>query len=706
MYGRFWNGTKWVDVIPYGKFAGNKVPSTAVQYVKVGQKWVNIATLNKDAKAADGFAAKSNADKLAALTYPLGSVYEAVNDEQQQTTVLIWNVGSQVDSVVANTYKLAGTTYTWTDNAADQTQAVSIAKAIEKSGASAASKGVSTEDIQVTICFKQKDQNHKYIETNAIYVTLVIPAGKLHFAYAEASGKDLSHWYLNNGYQNSDDELEADAAEIHINVPTPALGGSGAELTRTGSNPATFKGLQDIDFGKVIDQTFISNLVNMGSFDKNNFSKFVDTKFSFNLVKPVQGVNATDLNAAETTLSGAGNTSIKKADSWIVKGVTGNEYLIYLAKSDDADSIVIAGYKDVVDGKVKTISDKLERTVVILKRGIAGAVTETEKNPTGVGTKIALMPNRYAQDIVNYTGRFDMFGTNNNTTYLNNEGKTFTAFIEILPSEECYKLMMPNSYFKARFLRPINVIQNTQNPWTDATNDVQKKPVYDFVKIVDWRGYNLGLKNEQIVENGAIVPSKSTIDARFYGIADSTFHHYWIDMNHIYTDHGKAKTARAVKTSVEDIEALDLTSAFESLSPTYLYLEADYTNGAKSQVLCYRNNEANVGTFHLYVPVYVAYSFGEFDYNGAYGADGSASPMALKSAVNGAARFNWAAAANTNALYKPFVGNRAIGTANSMDKATNTGAATDATLPIYTQKVYAVIEVRQTVDSQTQARKK
>ena len=287
------------------------------------------------------------------------------------------------------------------------------------------------------------------------------------------------------------------------------------------------------------------------------------------------------------------------------------------------------------------------------------------------------MPNRYAQDIINYVGRYDMFANDNNTTYLDSEDKTFTAFIGIEHNSECYNLMMPNSYFKARFLRPINATR-LEKKWTDAVNVVQTVDVAkDLVKLIDWRGYQLTTANDD---------SKKTVDAKFYGIADSTYHHFYVDTTAIYTDHGLAVGSRVVKNTVAEIEALAKREDFESLKSKFLYF--DGTKGT----LNYRNNETNVGTFHLYVPVFIAYSFGEFDYNGVY--NGISSSKDAKS-------FNFQAV--NNALYNPWNGNRdQTRTAVAKEAHSTTPARNDIKVPLYTLKTYAVITVEQTTNSGTQ----
>lgn len=153
-------------------------------------------------------------------------------------------------------------------------------------------------------------------------------------------------------------------------------------------------------------------------------------------------------------------------------------------------------------------------------------------------------------------------------------------------------------------------------------------------------------------------------------------------------------------TSVDEILDLPLASSFESLKDTYLYLTKDdeiTVNNKKVKnclVLNYKNNEANVGTFHLYVPVYVTYSFGEFDYDGIHNT--------IWSSSKNASHFNYAALGGlaNKQLYLPFRGNRTKAN-DSMDKE-NDVPPLNATGPLFTQKVWATIVVNQTTQSQTQ----
>ena len=584
---------------------------TARQYYWTGAKWASIDSYND---AVNANASLNTADKKRkAYIWPLGSVYEVVNTGAQQTTVLRWTVGSQV---IPDWSKTTAAGFGTTDQPMLGTWG-SIERALAASGANTANKGISQNPLSVTVAYKMKDNAGNYIESNAIYVTLNIPATKLHFAYAEISGKDLSLWYQNNSYLNATQNDESDAIEVHLNVPTPAA-----------FNVAT-PVLTDVQFDKNLTETFVSNLIGLSGLDATHFGQFTSTDFGFKLVKPVKGTNATDLDAAKVKLTGRANSSTAEYnDAWVVNGVTGAKYILQVNGTGSQINAV---------------------AWVNPKTGAAADFAAPQRIVTlNIGTsQITYATNKYAQDILNYSGRLDQAKTDLQTSateYLGVEDKTFTAFIQITQDQnKCYNLLMPNSYFKARWLRPINVY-SANKEWTDALNTKQEAVVAEIVGVNDWRN---------MAVNGALTGA-SNVNATFYGIADSTFQHFYVDASAIYTDHHLAVGSRTAipASNVAAIEALKKTSDIPALANN-AYFGIDNT-GAKSK-LYYINTEANVGTFHLYVPVYVAYSFGEWSYN--------------------------------NVLKGAFVPNN----------------ATEA--PLFTQKVYAVITVKQTTNSSTQARK-
>jgi len=653
------------DAILYKALAANAkaeagvVHGFAEQYTRDADgNWVTLREWN---------AAQSDDKKK---RYPLGSVYETINTERQQTTVLEWNVGSEVLAAVF-------------DGTANQTMTTSIAKTIEAAKPTIASKGNSTEPISVTVAYSQRDKDNKPIEHGTIYITLTLQAGDLHFAYAEITGKDKSLWYQKNSWKNAANEDESDAIEVHLNVPTPSQQG----LSLPGVDPtwkAAAKGdhaLHGDLFYKRLNQTFKNGLIGTAGLDKEHFSKFADQQFGYRLIDPKTG-GAEHLTVAEQQLTGTNDTkSTKFKNTWKVSGVSGATYLLQIAQATDptatnaADSIIAVAWVN-PDGKAEDLAVG-KRTIAILK--LNGSSTTSVRDNASA---IIYSNNAYAQDILNYAGRYAQDNTDLQMVdgqYLTRENKTFTAFISMQPASKCYNLFMPNSNFRVRWLRPINIMSNDKS-MEDGTNEIQKIKIADMVKVLDWRTYTV---------TAAATNKNSNVHAPYYEINDSTYKHFFVDFAGIRTDHDLAATgtARALKpTEISDIEKLTLASALPSLSTLPNYFKINESGDE----LWYKNNDANVGEFHFYVPVYVCYAFGDYWW---------------KSATAGGTIGN--IHADRTARTVP------VGQGEPAEKHNFTGSLTDLSgmtwtqileegwVPRFTQKVYAVITVKQTHQSHT-----
>ena len=700
------------------------VGATAVQYKKINGKWQSIYDLNKALLANPNGAAykalnnsnESNTSKRAAaaaalLYHPLGSVYEHVNTEGQQTTVLEWNVGSEVDGGVAGTgasesYADLGAavtaittevTSTARSTVKNQPRSVSTKYAMSESGASVASEGVSTEPIEVTVAFKQKDAARKFISTNAIYVTLRINAGDLYFAYAKVAGKDLSLWYKMNSWQNADNGTDAD--EIHLNVPTPGKAGFTKPLETTlygwAWTKPDAKGEEPLHgdlFYKQIATTFKNAIVAMDGLDETNFSKFKNTTFSYNLVDPATA-GAQHITVAKQQLSGANNTKAPAEPvdkSWKVNGVSGAEYLLYVQNDftdgdKKIDVIRAAAWINPVTGNAVSLGNvEIARLVV--------TSTEATVVPKKQ-TSIVYANNPYAQDILNYAGRLNKAGSNNDLQrvdgeYLTRENKAFTAFISIKPNSSCYNLLMPNSYFRARWLRPINVVDGDKK-WVDANNEVQVANAAELVKVFDWRTYTV---------TAAQTDKQTNVHAPYYEINDSTYRHFFIDFDGIRTDHdlGAASAERKLDPNQEiEIEKLTLAKDLPSLNAGNGFFKCEYNATTKKLELKYKNGGANVGVFHFYVPVYVCYAFGDYWMKGDNSTIGviHKPSRAIRTAANYPGEI-----AETEYAYATDISAYNLGTPGTTTASTIFG---EGWKPIFTQKVYAVITVDQTHQSHT-----
>ena len=442
--------------------------------------------------------------------------------------------------------------------------------------------------LKTTIRFVKKNIDDKYKDMTAIYVTIDIPAPQVHFAYGEVQKKDLSHWYELNSYKRGS-EKEGTAIDILENVPTPAetiLAKGAVTMLETGTT-----GAPTFEFERPLYENFLNGIVTI-NVDTKKFNKYDYTNnknISFEFTLPAKGKNAEfDANNDGT---------------WKVKGISTHEYTLKL--SADKKAII-----DEHDCKIVEILD-------------------IDGQPY-----IRMNDNDCANDILNYTGRYDQDGEDlskegtSDPFYLNNGGdkdkETFTAYLKIKTNDPCYELLLKGRFFNAKFLRPINV-WGKKDAKVDAKNEVQYILPTDLLTGKDWRDYTLTLDRDL---NGDDNYADGTIGWDFYNIyAISTVY------DEIYTDHAAESTVRdAVAKALNDgtklsqifsntKSSLNKVKEIPALNENYLKVTAaaqyDGVNINKKQYktapqtrIEYTNNGGNVHDFHLFIPVYIQYAWG------------------------------------------------------------------------------------------------
>ena len=467
--------------------------------------------------------------------------------------------------------------------------------------------GIAPNELVTTIRFVKKNIDDKYKDMTAIYVTLNIPAPQVHFAYGEVQKKDLSHWYELNSYKRGS-EKEGTAIDILENVPTPAetiLAKGAVTMLETGTT-----GAPTFEFERPLYENFLNGIVTI-SVDTKKFTKYDYTNnknISFEFTLPAKGKNAEfDANNDGT---------------WKVKGISTHEYTLKL--SADKKAII-----DEHDCKIVEILD-------------------IDGQPY-----IRMNDNDCANDILNYTGRYDQDGTDlskegtSDPFYLNNGGdkgkETFTAYLKIKTNDPCYELLLKSRFFNAKFLRPINV-WGKKDAKVDAKNEVQYILPTDLLTGKDWRDYTLTLDRDL---NGDENYADGTIGWDFYNIYSITTVY-----DQIYTDHAAEASVRdAIAKDLEDgtklsfifnttKSALNKVKEIPALNENYLKVTAaaqyDGVNINKKQYktapqtrIEYTNNGGNVHDFHLFIPVYIQYAWGHGP-NETFNHLKSGSPNTLK----------------------------------------------------------------------------
>ena len=551
---------------------------------------------------------------------PLGDVeytmFTINDDKDKQTNVIKWAIGTDYERIAkAITGK-------------PSFDAAKTALMATKGQGYAKDEQNNPLELVTTVRFVKKGVEDKYKEMSAIYVTIHIPANQVYFAYGEVKNKDLSHWYKMNSYTAGSEKPDTyTAIDILENIPTPQEWGlKPLEATPYSADSRT------PNFERPLLENFIDNLVDIDMTygvhfniekpqetwaDKDKPEYYYDYRnnknIDFMFTVPQKDVNA--------EFSHTNNT-------WDVYGISGDKYTLRLS----------GDRKQIIDQNNKVICE------IIMQK--------TKTNNGEVDQPwIRMVDNDDANDILNNSGRRntagdDMFGTKVKDAsegdypfYLQNNAdkkETFTAYLQIVTLDDCNQLLLKNSYFNAKFLRPINV-WGKKDSKIDATNYPQEIFPTNLLDAVDWRGYEIPLSCA-----GNRYPEQKMVPWDFYNIFNVS-----VDYDAIMTDHAAEKSVRDDITeqlesksvsAVYDAKKGDLMAAskIQALNKNYLKIEdipaqkiecswthnhytKDVKSGSNSAVtdfaapqskITYTNNGGNVHTFHLFIPVTIQYGWG------------------------------------------------------------------------------------------------
>lgn len=309
--------------------------------------------------------------------------------------------------------------------------------------------------------------------------------------------------------------------------------------------------LENTEFVKDLHDYFLSGKL---SASLNNADKFPELKKQMedpaNQPKFKFTLPMKDVNA---------DFSANAAKQWTVKGYSGNEYT--LALSDDNLTIKIVKVKK-VGAKDPVAIDK-----ELVKLSAVGVATYVEGEES--------------DDILNYASH-SMLGSK----------QTFTAYVQITLPELCYEPYMPQTFFNVRFLRPLNLSGADKFEIKDAPNDWQKIPFSELVSVTDWRDYT-GLADNS---NGGKNDGKRQFDFKYYGIE------FIADVDNALTDANLGTAARS-NTNTDAYRA-QCVKALENIKNLNLEQDGD--------VVKYKNNGGNTGTYHIFLPIKMKYVFGNY----------------------------------------------------------------------------------------------
>ena len=491
---------------------------------------------------AAGIISKAEYDKLYAKA-TVGNVFNTVTDAAaKQNNVIYWRFATDADY---ENLKLAA-------------------------GISTASKGISTEDIEAYVRFKNKVEADNYI-----YVKITIPAGKLHMAYGKIGKKDLSQWHQQWSHLFAQNNDGSDAAEVHMTVPAPQERNKAA-LT------------SDL-FRKDLNTYFLGAKPEIEGIDYEKFTKFRDAEVVYTFTYPADAQLAPNATKAEIE-SGS-------AYYWMVYGnqrVNGKNVMYKIHTTNyGAQIVAVARYEwDPSKGVYNEYG-------VSAADGLVVYFDNSDNLSTSIGnTTVHYAETEVAFDILNYAGRFNGNGDDLYTTYFGKD-YTFTAIVN-MKMAACYDVLLENKQFVIRFVRPISLIGGEKSIQSHL-NELQTIKVLDLVKIKDYRAFDA--PGAATFDDG-----KHQVGWAYYGV--TALH---VDPDFIFTDHGYATKPGPYKGGqFDEIEALhhyqqvpdivkglDLTNVNTPASPATL--------GGTINYMVY---SSQTDEFHIYVPVTVTYAFG------------------------------------------------------------------------------------------------
>lgn len=249
------------------------------------------------------------------------------------------------------------------------------------------------------------------------------------------------------------------------------------------------------------------------------------------------------------------------AKQWTVKGYSGNEYT--LALSDDNLTIKIVKVKK-VDPKVAPVT--VDKKLVVMDAD--GKVTYVEGEES--------------DDILNFASHSEL-----------GSKQTFTAYVQITLPELCYEPYMPQTFFNVRFLRPLNLSGAKPYEIKDAPNDWQEISFGDLVSVTDWRDFAGLADNSNLGKNDG----KKQFDFNYYGII------FKADVANAMTDSNLGTAARNSYKN-DDAYRAQCVKALENIQNMKLEQVGN--------VVKYKNNGGNTGTYHIFLPIRMEYVFGQY----------------------------------------------------------------------------------------------
>ena len=437
----------------------------------------------------------------------------------------------------------------------------------------------------------------RFVDINGVYgdvyLKLSIGEEKLQYVIAQVKNKILSDWYNFNG---TDKDQAQEAAiptnifedfDVHMNVYTPNV------INRPLTIIDDFeKDLYEYFYNPKYDEQNITpegvahDILDWKLSNADKRFENVSKHGEFVLVNPFD--NGTDKNTNHF------------ASKWEVKGYSGDLYTLRVdepAKTDDG------GYVQNIWAKKGTVVEKIVSLTYTPDKDEKDLVNDEKAN-------LKLLKSEYGYDIMNYVGH----------SSVTDDNLVFTAYLKVESPEACYSFVK-RPYFNVRFLRPINWYPKGEYTINDAPNKTQEIPLNTLINFNDWRTsdntnespYSNYTGNSYVVADQAdlftagTTPEKEITSYKYYGIKLTSNDKECLTDIHRGEDARTLLTADQVKEALRNIENNVMSENRVRYTGTCSGLDLKYN--PTTNAYTYQNNKGNVQYFHIYVPLYIQYTF-------------------------------------------------------------------------------------------------
>ena len=569
-----------------------------------------------------------------------------------QTNVLIWNF-FQGDGTAYDTSRKTYVATALKKEQAGNMDKDKYNKMMAVLGVNYDNQGTSQDSLSTVVRFISKTTG------TSVWVTLTVPAKKVHFEYGLVDKKDWSHWFQFNKVDNGviDEKFPYHKEfDTRLNPFKPSnvayrfleVTDLNQKLTDHWVDPENMVSLADADhfaaFAAKSDAADGKDGKNNDDWKLGKFAPIV----TFEFIYPSDGSvdKLTKNSTIDCTRDKDGNPV-----SWDVKGASGTVWTLAIAShannaAPGTDAIVAIkkngkayGPEEVcyIDGK-----DTFGKTVV-------------NKNKIfyhGLEANAALYP--AATDLINLSGAYNAWGDPrfkkgdgdglNNlksaTFFEQNINEAFTAYLKIKVAHECYDPLISKQHFNLRFHRPINVV-GKKVEWSDMVLADNKIALRDLIEIVDWNTYPLVSYNASEVkanntEFGMDFPAYKDVYAsagkmkaqnkgipyEYYGIQELA-----VRYDEIRTDHAKLPAVREANNAkmyntdyswITNKDNTDLVKALPSMTSNREYDGTD-ANGksVKYKTITLLNADGSI------VPFDVDHAWSHSNYTGTPSTSGN-----------------------------------------------------------------------------------